>query len=79
MKERILILMQLQDFKRIKHRGDMKNCFCFFISKKITDILKAATGSSSVRKVVLRCIFAREFEVFWIVQSQGTLTKLGVL
>ena len=27
--KRILILMQLQDFKRIKVRGGMKNCFCF--------------------------------------------------
>ena len=38
-----------------------------------------ATGSSSVKKGVLRCIFAWEFEVFWIVQSRGTLTKLGAL
>ena len=26
----LTILMQLQDFKRIKHRGGIKNCFCFF-------------------------------------------------
>ena len=38
-----------------------------------------ATGSCSVKKGVLRCIFAWEFEVFWIVQSRGTLTKLGAL
>ena len=30
MKTILTILMQLQDFKRIKHRGGMKNCFCFF-------------------------------------------------
>ena len=38
-----------------------------------------ATGSCSVKKSVLRCIFSWEFEVFWIVQSRGTLTKLGAL
>ena len=38
-----------------------------------------ATGSCSVKKGVLRCIFAWEFEAFWIVQSRGTLTKLGAL
>ena len=31
------------------------------------------------KKSVLRCIFAWEFEAFWIVQSRGTLTKLGAL
>ena len=30
-------------------------------------------------KGVLRCAFAKEFEVFWIVQSRGTLIKLGAL
>ena len=30
MKTILTILMQLQDFKRIKHRGGIKNCFCFF-------------------------------------------------
>ena len=38
-----------------------------------------ATGSCSVKKGVLRCIFAWEFEAFWIVQRRGTLTKLGAL
>ena len=38
-----------------------------------------ATGSSSLKKGVLSCIFAREFETLWIVQSRGTLTKLGAL
>ena len=37
----ILILMQLQDFERIKLRGGMKNCFCFSIFlKKIPAIWK---------------------------------------
>ena len=31
------------------------------------------------KKGVLRCIFAWEFEALWIVQSPGTLTKLGAL
>ena len=31
------------------------------------------------KKGVLRCIFAWEFEALWIVQSRGTLTKLGAL
>ena len=30
MNERTLILMQLQDFNRIKLRGGMKICFCFY-------------------------------------------------
>ena len=30
-------------------------------------------------KGVLRCAFAKEFEVFWIVQSRGRLTKSGAL
>ena len=47
----ILILMQLQDFKRIKVRGSMKNCFCFSLFKKNNWHLKAATGSCSVKKV----------------------------
>ena len=38
-----------------------------------------ATGSCSVKKGVLRCIFAWEFEAFWIVQNRGTLAKLGAL
>ena len=37
------------------------------------------TGSCSVKKVFLRHIFAWEFAALWIVQSRGTLTKLGVL
>ena len=31
------------------------------------------------KKGVLRCIFAWKFEALWIVQSRGTLTKLGAL
>ena len=38
-----------------------------------------ATGSYSVKKGVLRCIFVWEFEAFWIVQRRGTLAKLGAL
>ena len=62
--------------------------FLFFhFLKKITDIsrqpLGAATGSSHwelfCKKGILRCPFAKEFDVFWIVQSRGTLTKLGAL
>ena len=81
--KRILILMQLQDFKRIKVRGGMKNCFCFFLFKKNNWHLQAATGSSHwqlfCKKGILRCAFAKEFEVLWIVQSRGTLRKLGAL
>ena len=31
------------------------------------------------KKGILRCAFAKEFEVLWIVKSWGTLTKLGPL
>ena len=44
--------------------------FPFF--KKITDIWKLLC-----KKRVLRCAFAKEFEVFWIVKSRDKLTKLG--
>ena len=54
------------------------NCFCFSLFLKNNWHLKAATGRCSV-KGVLRCAFANEFELFWIVQSRGTLTKLGAL
>ena len=69
-------MMQLQDFKRIKHRGGIKNFFPFL---KNSWNLTEGTGSCSVKKGILRCIFVWEFEAFWIVQSRGTLTKLGAL
>ena len=31
------------------------------------------------KKGVLKCAFAKEFEVFWIVQIRGILTKLAAL
>ena len=77
--KRILILMQLQDFKRIKVRDGMKNCFCFSLSWNNNWQLTVATGSCSVKKGGLRCGFAKKFEVLWIVQSRGTLTELGAL
>ena len=65
---------------RIKHRGGIKNCFCFFFPfLKNNWNLTEATGGCSVKTGVLRCIFSLEFEVFWIIQSRGTLTKLGAL
>ena len=45
------ILMQLQEFERIKLKGGMKNCFCFSFLWKNNRHLKAATGSCSVKKV----------------------------
>ena len=75
--------MQLQDFKRIKLRRGMKNCFCFFPFSKQFSIFQLTFESSHqelfCKKSILRCAFAKEFEVFWIVQSRGTLTKLGAL
>ena len=50
--KKILILMQLQDFKRVKVGGGMKNCFCFLLFKKMA-VTGAASGSCSVKKVFL--------------------------
>ena len=50
--KKILILMQLQDFKRVKVGGGMKNCFCFLLFKKMA-VTGAASGSCSVIKVFL--------------------------
>ena len=76
MKAILAIMMQLEDFKRIKHRGGIKNFFPFL---KNSWNLTEGTGSCSVKKGILRCMFVWEFEAFWIVQSRGTLTKLGAL
>ena len=67
--------MQLQDFNCIKHRRGMKNCFSFCLSKKITGI-KSSHWKLFCKKGVLRCVFAGEFEVFWIVQSWCALNKI---
>ena len=77
MKTILTILIQLQDSKRIKHIGGIKNCSCFFPCSKNNWNLTEATGSC--KKGILRCIFGWEFEVFWLVQSRSTLTKLGAL
>ena len=77
--KRILILMQLQDFNRIKHRGGMENCFCFCLSKKITDMWEGSHWQLYCKKDVLRCVFDWEFEVFLIVKRGGALTKLDVV
>ena len=79
MKTILTIFMQLKDFKRIKHRGGIKNCFRFFPFLKNKWNLPEAIGSCSVKKKCLRCIFAWEYEALWIVQSRGTLTRLGAL
>ena len=76
--KRILILMQLQDFNRIKHRGGMENCFCLCLSKKITDIWESSHWELFCKKD-LRCVFDWKFEVFWIVKRRIALTKLGAL
>ena len=77
--KRVLISMQLQDFNRIKHRGGIENCFCFCLSKKITDIWESNYWELFYKEDVLRCVFIWEFEVFWTVKSWGELTKLGAL
>ena len=77
--ERILILMQLQDFSHIKHRGGMKNCFCFCLCKRITDIWESSHWELFCKKDVLKCVLDWEYEVFWIVKRRGALTKLGAL
>ena len=64
-------------FKGIKHRRGIKNWFCFFpfFLKKLK--LDRSHWKLFSRKGVLRGIFAWVFEAYWIVQSQGTLTKLS--
>ena len=57
--KRILILMQLQDFNRIKRRGGRKNCFWFCLSKKITGIWKSSHRELFCKKGVLRCVLTR--------------------
>ena len=52
-----------------------KKLFLFF--SKITEIWQKPL--KAVLWGVLRFIFSWEFEAFWIVQSWGTLTKLGAL
>ena len=39
--------------------------------------MKAATGSCSVKKVFWGVLLPKKSEVFWIVKSRSTLTKLG--
>ena len=75
--KRVLISMQLQDFNRIKHRGGIENCFCFCLSKKITDIWESSHWELFCKKDVLRCVLDWEFdwEMFWIVKRRGALTK----
>ena len=73
--KKILILLQLQDFERIKLRGGMKIVSVFPFLYKNNWHLKAAI-ELFCKKGFLRCAFAKEFEVFWIVSSRGTLTKL---
>ena len=58
--------------------GGMKKFFCFSLSKKIT-AFESSHWELLCKKGVLRCVFAWENEVFWTIQSQGTLTKLGAL
>ena len=71
--------MQLQDFHCIKHRGGMENCFCFCLSKKITDIWESSYWELFCKKNVLKYVFDYEFEVFQIVKSRDALAKLGVM
>ena len=79
MKAILTILMRLQDFKRIKHRGGIKNCFFFFPIFKKELKFGRSHWKLFCKKSVLRCIFVWEFHAFWIVQSRGTLIKLGAL
>ena len=61
-------------------KGSLAQVFsCEFcaISRNIF-FYRAPTVAAS-EKGVLRCAFAKEFEVFWIVQSRGRLTKSGAL
>ena len=58
--KRILILIQLQDFERIKLRGGMKNCFCFFLWRKNNWHLKVAPGSCSLKRVFWGTFFCLE-------------------
>ena len=52
--------MQLQDLKRIKHRGGTENCFCFFpFLKKITEIWQKAL-ETALRKRCSEVCFGLE-------------------
>ena len=56
----------------------MKNCFYFSLYKKNLT-LKSSRWELFCKNGVLGCVFAKELEVLWIVQSRGTLTKLNSL
>ena len=74
--------MQLQNFKRIKFKRGLKNCFFFplFLKKKQKKLtFECSHWELLCKNRVLRYVFVKEFEMFWIVQSQGTQTKLGAL
>ena len=53
------------------------SCESCAVSKNIFFYRTPTVAASE--KGVLRCASAKEFEVFWIVQSRGRLTKLGAL
>ena len=48
-----------------------------FLKKELT--FESSHWELFCEKGVLTCAFAKEFEVFWIVQSRGILTKLATL
>ena len=76
MKENDFNFDAITRFQSYRAQRKYKKLFLFFPFLKN---LKAATGSCSVKKSVLRCVFAWKSEALWIVESRGTLTKLGAL
>ena len=69
------ILIQLKDFNCIKHRRGMKTVSLFaFLKRELT--FKSSHWELFCKKGVLMCFFVSEFEVFWIVQSRGSLNKI---
>ena len=67
--------LHLQDFNYIKHRRGMKTVSVFAFLKRYL-IFKSSHWELFCKKGVLRCVFACELFLFWIVQSRGALNKI---
>ena len=66
-------------FRAYKAQRRYEKLFLFFPFKKKQLTFENSYWELFCKKGVLRCVFAKEPEVFWIVQSRGTLTKLSAL
>ena len=95
MNEKILILMQLEDFNRIKRRGGWKIVSVFHFLEKITDIwkqplvfwgtflpgnLRCLDSTKSGHTGKIRCsVIAWDIDVFWIVFCRANSKYHGKL